>query len=395
MAAMRFRSGLLAVAMSTAMATTSACALLPGESSDPSVQQPTVSAASEQTSTTSPNTDTCPIHTELDSMEVRTKIAQLLTVGVSSTEDAMWAVNDINVGGIFIGSDVAEPILASGQLPELRRQAPFPLMVTIDEEGGRVSRMDAVSGPLPSARAMAQMPIEEVRNLARMRGEEMKRLGITVDFAPTIDVSAQPDDDVIGDRSFSPDPQVVTDYARAFAEGLLDAGITPVFKHFPGHGRSTGDSHQSAVSVPPLEELRDYELRPFAQLVGMPRTAVMMGHLDAPGITAPGEPASMSPDAYDLLRSGEGYGGVPYNGVIFTDDLSGMRAITDQYSVPEAVLQSLIAGADSPLWISTAELVPTIDVIEQAVNDGRYPIERLEASVQRMSELRSSNGCNE
>lgn len=242
---------------------------------------------------------------------------------------------------------------------------------------------------------MAQMPIEEVRNLARMRGEEMKRLGITVDFAPTIDVSAQPDDDVIGDRSFSPDPQVVIDYARAFAEGLLEAGITPVFKHFPGHGRSTGDSHQSAVSVPPIEELRDYELRPFAQLVGMPRTAVMMGHLDAPGITAPGEPASMSPGAYDLLRSGEGYGGPPYNGVIFTDDLSGMRAITDHYTVPEAVLQSLIAGADSPLWISTAELVPTIDIIEQAVNDGRYPVERLDASAQRMSELRSSNGCNE
>ena len=395
MASMKLRSGLMAAAMGTVMATTSACALFPGESSDPSVQQPTVSAASEQTSTASPKTDTCPIHTELDSMEVRTKIAQLLTVGVASAEDAMWAVNDINVGGIFIGSDVAEPILASGQLPELRRQAPFPLMVTIDEEGGRVSRMDAVSGPLPSAREMAQMPIDEVRNLARMRGEEMKRLGITVDFAPTIDVSAQPDNDVIGDRSFSPDPQVVTDYARAFAEGLLDAGITPVFKHFPGHGRSSGDSHHSAVSVPPIEALREYELRPFAQLVGMPRTAVMMGHLDAPGITAPGEPASMSPGAYDLLRSGEGYGGVPYNGVIFTDDLSGMRAITDRYTVPEAVLQSLIAGADSPLWISTAELVPTIDMIEQAVNDGRYPVERLDASVQRMSQLRSSNGCNE
>ena len=392
---MKFRSGLLAAAMSAVMATTSACTLFPGESSEPSVQQPTVSAASEQTSTSAPETETCPIHTELDSMDVRTKVAQLLTVGVANADDARWAVNDIHVGGIFIGSDVAEQILASGQLPELRRQAPFPLMVTIDEEGGRVSRMDVVAGPLPSAREMAQMPVEEVRNLARLRGEELKRLGITVDFAPSIDVSAQPDDDVIGDRSFSTDPQVVADYARAFADGLLDAGITPVFKHFPGHGRSTGDSHMSEVAVPPLEELRDYDLRPFAQLVGMPRTAVMMGHLDAPGITAPGEPASMSPNAYAMLRSGEAYGGVPYNGVIFTDDLSGMRAITDNYSVPEAVLQALIAGADSPLWISTGELVPAVDLIEQAVNDGRYPMEQLDASVQRMSELRSSNGCSE
>lgn len=392
---MKLRYGLLAAATCTAVAVCSGCSGITGSTSQPSVMQPTVSAASTSSEPPTTSSASCAVSTELDSMSVHTKIAQLLTVGVSGPEDAAWAVNDVNVGGIFIGSEVAEPILASGQLPQLRRQAPFPVTVTIDEEGGRVSRMDAVSGPLPSARAMAAMPVDEVRDLARTRGEEMKRLGITVDFAPSLDVTDRPDDDVIGDRSFSADPQVVIDYGRAFAEGLLQAGITPVFKHFPGHGRGTGDSHQGSVTVPPLPDLENYDLRPFAALAGMPGTAVMLGHLEVPGLTEPGQPATLSPAAYDLLRSGEGYGGHPYNGVIFTDDLSGMRAITDHFSIPDAVLQSLIAGADSPLWVSTAQLEETIAVVEAAVADGRYPQERLDASVRRVTDLRSAHTCGE
>ncbi|WP_333617722.1 glycoside hydrolase family 3 N-terminal domain-containing protein [Dietzia sp.] len=392
---MNFRTRLRAAPLCVVLAVASGCSSLTAPTSEPTVAQPTVSAASSTTEPPTTSNSNCAVTTELDSMEVRTKIAQLLTVGVSSPEDAAWAVNDFHVGGIFIGSEVAESVLSAGILPQLRRQAPFPTTVTIDEEGGRVTRMDQVSGPLPSARQMASMPIDDVRNLARARGEEMNRLGITVDFAPTVDVTDRPDDDVIGDRSFSPDPQVVTDYARAFAEGLLQAGITPVFKHFPGHGRGSGDSHTGSVTVPPLPDLAGYELRPFAQLAGMPGTAVMMGHLEIPGVTAPGEPASLSPAAYQLLRSGAEYGGQPYDGVIYTDDLSGMRAITDNHSIPDAVLLSLIAGADAPLWISTNDLDATISTIEAAVADGRYPVERLDESVRRITELRASNSCGE
>lgn len=356
---------------------------------EPVITQPTVSADSKSETASSGKEHQCKVQTELSSMPLETKIGQLLTVGVSSSEDAELALENYSVGGIFIGSDVAEQMLTSGAVAELHNKSSLRPLIAIDEEGGRVSRIASITGPIPSAREMAAtMTTDEVRDLARRRGDDLRRLGITVDFAPSLDVSDQADEDVIGDRSFSADPAVVTEYARAFAEGLLEANITPVFKHFPGHGASSGDSHMEHVTVPPLSALKQRDLAPFAELIGMPGTAAMVGHMEVPELTAPGEAASMSTPTYDLLRQGTGYGGAPFDGVIFTDDLSGMRAITDRYSVPEAVLQALIAGADSPLWISTAQLAPTIDAVRAAVEDGRLPEQRIDASLQRLHNLR-------
>ena len=92
--------------------------------------------------------------------------------------------------------------------------------------------------------------------MALQRGQAIRGLGITVDFAPVVDVSDQPDDTVIGDRSFSNDPATVTEYASAYARGLRDAGLLPVLKHFPGHGHGSGDSHTASVVTPPLSQLR-------------------------------------------------------------------------------------------------------------------------------------------
>lgn len=397
-------TGMTTKTLSSRMLAATAAALLLGVSGcssiapagGPAVSQETVTASSKSSPETPMTTERCGVEAELSSMALEQKIGQLLTVGVSGYDDALAAINDYSVGGIFIGSDVAESMLSTGQVLELQKQASLKPLVSIDEEGGRVSRMTPIAGPMISAREMAAtMTVEEVRDLARKRGEEMRRVGITVDFAPSIDVSDQPDDEVIGDRSFSNDPQVVVDYARAFAEGLLEAGITPVFKHFPGHGHSSGDSHMEHVTVPPLDQLRQGDLKPFAELLNMPGTASMVGHMEVPGLTAPGEASSMSPQVYELMREGAGYGGAPYDGVIFTDDLSGMKAITDQYSVPEAVVQALVAGADSPLWISTAELPATIAAVTAAVEDGRLSEERIDVSVKRLSDLRAAHPCNE
>ena len=335
-----------------------------------------------------------PCESPLDSLSQRERIAQLFTVGVSSMADARQAVEQHKIGGIFLGGGVVGEVVSGDALARLQQDSPLPLLVAIDEEGGRVSRIAPYAGPLPSARVMAAtMSPEQVRSAARARGEFLRGMGVTVDFAPSVDVSAQPDGAVIGDRSFSPDPARVVRYARAFATGLQDAGVAPVFKHFPGHGRSSGDSHHQSVTVPPLDQLVPHDLHPFAELAGTPGAGMMLGHQQVPGLTGVNRPASLSPAAYRLLREGHGYGAQPFDGPIFTDDLSGMRAVTDAFPLPRAVAESLIAGADSPLWITTAGIGEALDAVEQALANGALSRQALDRSLMRMAALRGIPGC--
>ena len=354
--------------------------------------QPDSPTALSPPATQPPSAPDC--QSPLDGLNQRQRIAQLFTVGVSSMADARLAVQQYGIGGIFIGSGVVGEVATGDGLARLQRDSPLPLLVAIDEEGGRVSRIAPYAGPMPSARVMAAtMTPEQVRTTARDRGAFLAGMGVTVDFAPSLDVSDQPDAAVIGDRSFSADPARVTEYARAFAAGLRDAGITPVFKHFPGHGRSSGDSHHQAVTVPPLDQLIQHDLRPFADLAATPGAGMMLGHQQSAGLTEPGQPASLSPAAYQLLRDGRGYGAPPFDGPIFTDDLSGMRAITDSVPLPQAVTEALIAGADSPLWITTAGIAEALDAAEQALAEGRLDRNQLERSLVRMARLRGIPVC--
>lgn len=328
----------------------------------------------------------------LASLTLRQKLAQLLNVGVTGSEDALAVVRSEQIGGIFIGSWTDMSMLANREIPAVAAQSPLPLMVTIDEEGGRVSRVGELLGEDPSARVTAQtMTVDETYAMALERGRELRELGITVDFAPDVDVTDRPDGDVIGDRSFSDDPQVVVQYADAYARGLRDAGILPVLKHFPGHGSASGDSHTGAVVAPPLEQLQQIDLVPYRELVTS-GVAVMIGHLDVPGLTD-GRPASISPAAVRLLRDGTGYGAPPFDGVIFTDDLSGMRAITDNYGIAEAVEAALTAGVDQALWLTTDQVPAVLDHLEQSVQSGALPAARVDEAVRTVVRAKGALGC--
>src|SRR6202034_4626056 len=124
------------------------------------------------------------------------------------------------------------------------------------------ARLSKLIGPAPSAKALALMHTpDEVYSIALDRGHRMRGLGVTVDFAPDVDVTEAPDDTVIGDRSFGSDPAKVTEDAGGYARGLRDAGLLPVLKHFPGHGHGSGDSHTGSVIVtPPLQQLQHNDL---------------------------------------------------------------------------------------------------------------------------------------
>jgi beta-N-acetylhexosaminidase len=209
-----------------------------------------------------------------------------------------------------------------------------------------------------------------------------------MNMAPTVDVGDQPAGSVIGDRSFSPDAAVVTAFAAAFAEGQRDHGVFTVLKHFPGHGHADGDSHRGRVATPPLDRLRRSDLRPYAELVGpegplatgegRDRTGVMVGHLDVPGLTD-GLPTSLTAATYRLLR--EDYG---FDGLVLTDDLGAMKAVTGAFELPEAVERALVAGADMALWSTGGAVGPLLDDLEAALSTGRLDAKANDLAVQRI-----------
>ncbi|MDJ0402260.1 glycoside hydrolase family 3 N-terminal domain-containing protein [Rhodococcus erythropolis] len=329
----------------------------------------------------------------LASLSLRQKLAQLLNVGVTGTDDALLIVQNEEIGGIFVGSWTDQSMLTNREVPQVASASKLPLMVTIDEEGGRVSRVADILGPDPSARETAQtMTVEQTYQMALERGRGLKDLGITVNYAPDVDVSSQPDDSVIGDRSYSDDPQTVVAYAGAYAQGMRDAGIFPVIKHFPGHGSASGDSHRGEVTTPPLQDLIASDLIPFRELSGT-GVGVMMGHLEVPGLTEPGTPASISPAAVALLRDGVGYGAAPFTGPVFTDDLSGMQAITDRYDIADAVQAALVAGVDQALWLTTDDVPRVLDHLEQAVASGELPQARVDQAVVTVATAKGAVTC--
>lgn len=319
---------------------------------------------------------------------IRDKLAQLLMVGVKNADDARAVVNGYHVGGIFIGSWTDLSIF-KGPLADITAKAgPLPLAVSVDEEGGRVSRLKSLIGTSPSPRELAQTQTpQQVHDLAADRGKKMHDLGITVDFAPVVDVSDEPDDAVIGNRSFSADPAKVTEYAGAYAQGLRDAGLLPVLKHFPGHGHGSGDSHKGGVLTPPLDDLQNSDLVPYRTLVAAAPVGVMVGHLQVPGLTGD-DPASLSPQAVRLLRDGVGYKGPPFTGPVFSDDLSSMAAISDRYGVSEAVLRSLLAGVDVALWVTTDEVPAVLDRLQKAVASGELPARQVDESLVRVAAMK-------
>lgn len=294
--------------------------------------------------------------------DVRARAAAKLMPPALNYDDAR-AKLEAGVGGLFIPSWADPELLSDGPrgLNALREEMGRDFEVSIDFEGGRVQRFSEILGDYPSPQAMAEgHSPEEVEALATEIGHSLRAHGVTVDFAPVLDVDGG-DLEVVGDRAFSTDPQAAGEYGAAFARGLQAAGVKAVFKHFPGHGRASGDTHLGEAVTPPLEELSGHEFVPFHTAIPQaPDAALMMGHLVVPGLGD--EPASLNPRAYQLAREDLGF-----EGTIYTDDLGGMASISENFNVPEAVAAALAAGVDMPLWSTDEDINAVIDAAAEVV----------------------------
>jgi beta-N-acetylhexosaminidase len=216
-----------------------------------------------------------------------------------------------------------------------------PLLIAVDQEGGRVQRLRAPATRWPAMLGLARHPAARARAIGRAIGDELRAVGIDVDFAPVLDVNSNPANPIIGDRAFGEEAGGATERALAFAAGLAEAGVLGCGKHFPGHGDTDTDSHLALPRiVHGMERLRAVELAPFAAAAAAGLPMIMTAHVVFEALD-PSVPATMSPRVIDgLLRRELGY-----RGVIVSDDLD-MKAIAENYGVGDAAIASIAAGCD-------------------------------------------------
>lgn len=283
------------------------------------------------------------------------------------------------VGGIVqFAADLYSPEQITAYNALLQRAAEIPLFLGIDEEGGTVARLANHSAfDLPQYQSAGAVGAsgnpEDALKMGQTIGAYLGEYGFNMDFAPVADVNTNPNNPVIGNRSFSSDCNVAGQMAKAMAEGLEEQGIVPVFKHFPGHGDTAQDSHEEvAYSHKTLEELQACEFIPFSGLTE--NQCVMVGHIALPEVTGDMTPATLSSEIVTgLLREKLGF-----RGLILTDSMV-MEAITDNYSSAEASLLALEAGCQ--IILQPADFPSAFAGVVEAVEAGTFPEEQLNAVV--------------
>jgi beta-N-acetylhexosaminidase len=260
-----------------------------------------------------------------------------------------------------------------------------PPIIAIDQEGGTVVRLHEGVELIPSMMALGAVgDLELAQRAGEQTAFDLRRAGCTLDFAPVLDLALDRGNTVIGTRSFGSDPQSVVAFGAAFAAGLASGGITPCYKHFPGHGATSVDSHQALPVLDAGETtLLARDLIPFAA-VAPQASAFMSAHVLVPELDSQ-RPATLSRSiATDLLRAKLGFKGVLVTDCLEMDALAG-------YGPVESAVEALIAGADLLLFSHHVELaIAAVAAIEKAIDDERVPLQRLEEAHRRVLHLRES-----
>ncbi|MCM3041833.1 beta-N-acetylhexosaminidase [Paenibacillus motobuensis] len=335
---------------------------------------------------------TDPVQAKLDSLSTIEKIGQLFIVGMDGTtsnDSIRELLQQQHVGGVIFYKNNIEntkqALSLFNQLKEENRDNPVPLFLSVDEEGGRVSRMPAEYTKLPAAAKIGAVgDAKAAEELGDIIGTELAGFGLNMDFAPVLDVNSNPDNPVIGDRSYSSSASTVSRMGLSEIKGLSGQGVIPVVKHFPGHGDTSVDSHLGLPVVKhDMERLRKLELVPFQAAIEADADAVMVAHLLMPNLD-PDHPASFSKAVIqDLLRDELGFGGV-----VISDDMT-MGAISEHYKIEDAAVQFILAGGNIVLIGHELEKEKAaIQAITDAVEQGTIPMNVLDDRVYKVLELK-------
>lgn len=311
--------------------------------------------------------------------------AAVLLPGFEGTELPEWLAARLRggLGGVCL---FAENIASRPQLRALTDaiRAANPLaLIAIDEEGGDVTRLHHATGsPYPGNALLGRIDdLDLTFNVARSVARELRAVGVNLNFAPDADINSNPDNPVIGVRSFGTDPEVVAAHVAAWVDAHEREGVAVSAKHFPGHGDTAQDSHLGLPIVDlPLERLRERELRPFVAAAQSGARSIMTSHVLLPQLD-PDQPATFSATILlDVLRSELGY-----QGVIVSDALD-MVGASGEIGIPAAAVRAIAAGCDL-LCIGTKNTEEQLEAITSAlgaaVADGTLPQRRLGDAVAR------------
>lgn len=317
---------------------------------------------------------------------LRRQVGRLLIAGFDGHQipiELKSLAREFDLGGVIIfARNVVEP----EQVAELAHEAAalgleMPAWVSVDQEGGRVARLKApftVWPPMATLGRAGDPALAE--RFARAMAAELKAVGITLDYAPVLDVHTNPKNPIIGDRALAEKATEVARLGTAIVRGLQEAGIAACGKHFPGHGDTSVDSHLDLPLVEhPPERLRDVELVPFAAAIEAGVASLMTAHILIPALDEK-RPATLSKRVITgLLREELGY-----QGIIFSDDLE-MKAVAREYQVPSAAVMALEAGCDGVLICSGdyETQAAALEAIVHAIEDERLPLTLVEDALKR------------
>lgn len=303
---------------------------------------------------------------------------------VQAGEATKKAIEKYPVGGIvYFAANFENRDQTISMIKNTQSFSKIPLFISVDEEGGVVSRLG--SNPnMGVEKRPAMKTIGETKDYKKAYeiGEglanDLKQLGFNVDFAPDADVLINENNTEIGDRSFGSDPKLVAEMVKNVVEGMQKNGVSSTVKHFPGHGSTYSNSHTGySESKRTIEELRESEFLPFKSAIDANVDFIMISHMTLVNATTEKVPCSLSKEVItDWLKSELGY-----KGIIITDSFS-MGAITEKYSVGDASVKAVKAGAD--MILMTPDVQAAHDAIMKAVQSGEISEDRIRESVKKI-----------
>nr|WP_315024968.1 glycoside hydrolase family 3 protein [uncultured Aminipila sp.] len=308
--------------------------------------------------------------------------------GVSELNNQMIeSMKKYPIGGIVIfQKNILSPTQLADFINEMKEQSKISLFIGIDEEGGPVSRIaNSKDFDVIQYESMEAIGLtgdsKNALNVGLTIGSYLKQYGFNLDFAPVADVNTNPENIVIGNRSFGSDPALVAKMVSAEIDGFHQAGIMSCVKHFPGHGDTKGDTHKGFVSTEKTwEELKQCELIPFIS-ASQNTDMIMISHITAPNITSDGLPSSLSNEMIEGKLRKE----MDYDSVVITDSMA-MGAITKEYTSSTAAINAILGGAD--IILMPENFVEAYNGIYDAVKNGTISEKRIDESVLRILSLK-------
>lgn len=338
----------------------------------------------------------------LGSMALEEKVGQLFIVdfealngGQTSTEFNDVIQNTLkkyHVGGvIYFANNLVTREQTIKLNEELQKNSSIPMFISVDEEGGTVSRI-ADNENMGTTKFTSMRKIGDSRDINKAYevgftiGKEINELGFNLDFAPDADVITNPNNTEIGSRSFGTDANIVSEMVPQVVKGLHENNVCAALKHFPGHGGSEANSHNEFSYTPQnLEGLRQVEFLPFK--AGMKEDAdfILVSHIAAPNVTRDNTPCSLSSTIItDILRNE-----LEYDNVVITDALN-MKAVSNYYTPKESGIAALKAGAD--MLLMPVSIDEAYNSVISACNNGTISDERLNQSVKRILKVKIKRG---